>query len=103
MPDNARFNRITLGVYEMGSIFKAFTVALGRDSGKVTLDEVESSLTDVAGVCVQAALELARKETRGKNVPPPASSAARTNFLLPAPCFLCPFSGSNHVSTEVVA
>ncbi|MEW6778173.1 MAG: hypothetical protein AB1405_17890, partial [Bdellovibrionota bacterium] len=39
-------------------------------AGKVTLDEVESSLTDVAEVCVQAALELARKETRGKNVPP---------------------------------
>ena len=35
-PD-ARFNRTTLGVYEMGSTFKTFTVAMALDSGKVTL------------------------------------------------------------------
>ena len=34
---NARFNRATLGVYEMGSIFKALTVAAALDSGQVTL------------------------------------------------------------------
>jgi cell division protein FtsI (penicillin-binding protein 3) len=31
----ARFNRATLGVYELGSTFKAFTVAMGFDSGVV--------------------------------------------------------------------
>ncbi len=35
-PDE-RFNRTTLGVYEMGSTFKTFTVAMALDSGKVTL------------------------------------------------------------------
>ena len=33
----ARFNRATLGIFEMGSTFKAFTVALGLESGTVTL------------------------------------------------------------------
>ena len=32
-PKTARFNRNTLGVYEMGSTFKIFTVALAYDSG----------------------------------------------------------------------
>ena len=32
---DARFNRATLGVYELGSTFKAFTVAMGLDSGVV--------------------------------------------------------------------
>jgi cell division protein FtsI (penicillin-binding protein 3) len=32
-----RFNRATLGVYEMGSTFKIFTTAMALDSGKVTL------------------------------------------------------------------
>jgi cell division protein FtsI (penicillin-binding protein 3) len=31
----ARFNRATLGVYELGSTFKAFTVAMGLDAGVV--------------------------------------------------------------------
>ncbi|MDX1974171.1 MAG: penicillin-binding protein 2 [Rickettsiales bacterium] len=35
--DQARFNRVTLGVYEMGSTFKSFTMALGLDSGKVNM------------------------------------------------------------------
>ena len=31
------FNRVTLGVFEMGSTFKTFTTAMALDSGKVTL------------------------------------------------------------------
>ncbi len=34
-PDKARFNRATLGVYEMGSTFKIFTTAMALDSGTV--------------------------------------------------------------------
>ena len=33
--DPTRINRLTTGVYEMGSTFKAFTVAMALDSGKV--------------------------------------------------------------------
>src|SRR5206468_11259187 len=32
-----RINRLTTGVFEMGSTFKALTVAMALDSGKVTL------------------------------------------------------------------
>jgi cell division protein FtsI (penicillin-binding protein 3) len=35
--DPTLINRLTTGVFEMGSTFKAFTVAMGLDSGKVTL------------------------------------------------------------------
>ena len=35
--DPTRINRLTTGVYEMGSTFKAFTIAMAIDSGKVTL------------------------------------------------------------------
>lgn len=35
--DPSRINRLTTGVYEMGSTFKAFTLAMALDSGKVTL------------------------------------------------------------------
>jgi hypothetical protein len=35
--DPTRINRLTTGVYEMGSTFKAFTVAMALDSGKVSL------------------------------------------------------------------
>jgi len=37
-PADARFNRATLGVYEMGSVFKTFTMAMGLDSGVVGLN-----------------------------------------------------------------
>jgi len=32
-----RFNRATLGIYEMGSVFKIFNTAMALDSGKITL------------------------------------------------------------------
>jgi cell division protein FtsI (penicillin-binding protein 3) len=35
--DPTRINRLTTGVYEMGSTFKAFTVAMALDSGRATL------------------------------------------------------------------
>ena len=34
-PPEARFNRATLGVYELGSTFKPFTVAMAMDSGTI--------------------------------------------------------------------
>ncbi|WP_037349466.1 peptidoglycan D,D-transpeptidase FtsI family protein [Anaplasma marginale] len=34
-----KFNRVTLGVYEMGSVFKLFTVASAIDSGKVSVED----------------------------------------------------------------
>lgn len=36
--DNARFNRATLGVYEMGSTFKTFTAAAALENGSVQLN-----------------------------------------------------------------
>ena len=36
--DPTRINRLTTGVYEMGSTFKVFTVAMALDSGKVNLN-----------------------------------------------------------------
>ncbi len=36
--DPSRINRLTTGVYEMGSTFKAFTLAMALDSGRVTLN-----------------------------------------------------------------
>jgi cell division protein FtsI (penicillin-binding protein 3) len=36
-PADSRFNRVTSGVYEMGSTFKLFTLAMGLDSGVTSL------------------------------------------------------------------
>jgi cell division protein FtsI (penicillin-binding protein 3) len=36
----SRINRLTTGVYEMGSTFKAFTIAMALDSGKVSLNSM---------------------------------------------------------------
>ncbi|MAA97983.1 MAG: cell division protein [Stappia sp.] len=38
--DPNRMNRASGGVYEMGSVFKGFTVAMALDSGKVTMDDM---------------------------------------------------------------
>lgn len=37
--DQNRLNRATGGVYEMGSVFKAFTTAMALDSGKVSIND----------------------------------------------------------------
>lgn len=37
--EDARFNRATLGTYEMGSVFKIFTTAMALDKGVVTLND----------------------------------------------------------------
>ncbi|WP_349357688.1 penicillin-binding protein 2 [Stappia sp.] len=37
--EKARMNRATGGVFEMGSVFKAFTVAMALDSGRVTMND----------------------------------------------------------------
>lgn len=37
--DNALFNRATLGVYEMGSTFKAFNTAMALDSGTIGIED----------------------------------------------------------------
>ena len=36
--NQARFNRNTLGIYEMGSTFKIFTISMGLTQGLITLD-----------------------------------------------------------------
>jgi len=38
--DPTRINRLTTGVFEMGSTFKALTIAMGLDSGKFTLNSM---------------------------------------------------------------
>ena len=38
-PQNALFNRVTMGLYELGSTFKTFTIAAALDSGQLTLND----------------------------------------------------------------
>jgi cell division protein FtsI (penicillin-binding protein 3) len=48
--DPTRINRLTTGVFEMGSTFKALTIAMGLDSGKFTLN----SMLDARARCATA-------------------------------------------------
>jgi cell division protein FtsI (penicillin-binding protein 3) len=43
--DPERINRLTTGVYEMGSTFKALTLAMALDSGKATLNTMYDART----------------------------------------------------------
>ena len=38
-PERHRFNQVTKGIYEMGSVLKMFTLAMALDSGSVTLTD----------------------------------------------------------------
>ena len=40
----ARFNRVTLGVYEMGSIFKLFNTAMALESGQVRVGDLYDTI-----------------------------------------------------------
>lgn len=46
-PKEERFNRATLGTYEMGSVFKLFTTAMALDSGAVTLTDGYDTTTPI--------------------------------------------------------
>ena len=51
-PDNSRFNRATLGVYEMGSVFKAVTLAAAfATSGREREDAIARAKQEAGGDC----------------------------------------------------
>ena len=45
--DPNRINRMTVGVYEMGSTFKALTIAMGLDSGKININSTLDARSDL--------------------------------------------------------
>lgn len=47
MPEEALFNRATLGVYEMGSTFKVFNTAAALEAGVTTLDELQDARSPI--------------------------------------------------------
>lgn len=64
--DDQRFNRVTLGVYEMGSTFKIFNTALALDSGMVHMtDTFDTRRPPMIGSHVIRDFE---KENRAMNV-----------------------------------
>src|SRR6201989_3394118 len=60
--DPDRINRLTTGVYEMGSTFKAFTFAMALDSGKSTLN----SLFDARGALHYGKFTIHDDEPKGR-------------------------------------
>src|ERR1700742_322605 len=57
-----RINRLTMGVYEMGSTFKAFTLAMALDTGKYGLD----SLWDARGPLHYGKVAIHDDEPKGR-------------------------------------
>ncbi|GAB5510876.1 MAG: penicillin-binding protein 2 [Hyphomicrobiales bacterium] len=45
--EEAALNRASGGVFEMGSVFKVFTIAAGLDSGAITIDSVHDARTAI--------------------------------------------------------
>jgi cell division protein FtsI (penicillin-binding protein 3) len=53
LTEEAMFNRATLGVYEMGSVFKVFNTAIGLESGKVRItDRYDTSPLKIANYTI---------------------------------------------------
>ncbi len=53
LTDDAMFNRATLGVYEMGSVFKVFNTAIALESGKVRVtDRYDTSPLKIANYTI---------------------------------------------------
>src|SRR3982075_3709694 len=62
--DPDRINRLTTGVYEMGSTFKALTLAMALDSGKATLN----TLFDARGALHFGKFAIHDDEPKGRSI-----------------------------------
>jgi cell division protein FtsI (penicillin-binding protein 3) len=63
--DAARFNRVALGTYEMGSTFKSFTMAMGFETGTINMKSVYDTTNPlkIGGFTIQDAHPLHRPLT----------------------------------------